>query len=280
MSPGSPALDTQQHWWDVNGHHFTLMDIPSEIRCCIYEQVFGTNVGTHAPSNTHTLSNSPAPSVLTKFTLAGNRLFIGSSIIRANKQVYGEMIKVAWEGTWKQFYYPDRFLAFANDINPSNYNCLRRISLAFFNSQFLECLGMHDDSGDGFAAVQGPYADIGVLRTLPGLVNLNFHFTCFHRRTEDEVPGMSNDPWPMTALDALGESMGTIVSCQKVFVDWFFTLAWDKIRGIDRISFTGYVKNSTRVKWERIFLNERRLRGTHDVTDEVVAIKATLREDL
>jgi hypothetical protein len=274
MSPGKPTLATQQHWWDVNGQHSRFMNLPAELRCVIYEQVFGLYVCTHARSLTHTPSNAPPPFVPT------NTMPVGNSIVRANKQVYGEMMRVAWEGTWKHFYYPSGFTSFINGTNPPNYNCLRRISLAFINTQILECLGMRDDSSDGFAAIQGPYADIRVLSTLPGLVYLNFHFTCFYRKHEGEDRWWSSDPWSMTVFDALGERLGAVASCQRIFAEWFLKLAFNIISGIPRVSLTGHVKHSTREKRERIFSDERRVGGTYDMTDEILVIKATPREDL
>jgi hypothetical protein len=58
MSPGIATLANQQVWWELNGQSFRLMDLPPELRICIYEQVFATYTWKHAPDN------APVPSVL------------------------------------------------------------------------------------------------------------------------------------------------------------------------------------------------------------------------
>lgn len=47
------------------------------------------------------------------------------------------------------------------------------------------------------------------------------------------------------------------ITCQKILVDWFLTLALAYIRHVPHISISGYVKNSTSAKWEAIFEDER-----------------------
>jgi hypothetical protein len=167
--------------------------------------------------------------------------------------------------------------------NPTVYESLTRLFLSFSNAQYLELLGMRDGGHDGFAAIQVPYADISVVQTLPALVYLNFHFSAYWRArdvAEDAPPLSYSDPWEETSFDAFGGVIGVIISCQKVFVDWFFTLALHKIRGINHISFTGDVKRSTRTRWELIFENERQVRGSYDMTHDIALIESTPRNKL
>jgi hypothetical protein len=145
------------------------MDLPFELRNCVYEQVFVTYRWKHAPHNV------PAPSVVARSLPTGNKLLVHSDLVCISKQVYREIMDVAWKYTWKFFPHTGEIMAFITSGSPPDYNSLRRVSLAFFNAYFLELLGMEDHGGDGFAAIQGPYAGISVLHTLPALVCLNFH---------------------------------------------------------------------------------------------------------
>jgi hypothetical protein len=169
-------------------------------------------------------------------------------------------------------------MAFITSGNPPVYKSLTRVFPSFSNAQFLELLGMHDDGSDGVAAIQVLFADISILGTLLELVYLNLHFSVYWRErddAEDAPPFRNQNPWEEWSFDASGGVIGAIVSCQKVFVEWFFTLALHKIRGINHISFTGDVKKSTRTRWELVFENKRRVRGSYDMTHDIILIKNT-----
>ena len=70
------------------------------------------------------------------------------------------------------------------------------------------------------------------------------------------------------------------VSCQKTFVDWFFMLAWEDVRQIPRVTFSGHVKNSTREKWEDMFKANTKEKLKLEFGEEITAIQATPWQDL
>jgi hypothetical protein len=69
------------------------------------------------------------------------------------------------------------------------------------------------------------------------------------------------------------------VSCQKTFVDWFLTLAFDDLRHIPILTYSGHIKNSTRQKWDKI-LHEERHGKVHDSSREIEGIQSTPLQNL
>jgi hypothetical protein len=110
---------------------------------------------------------------------------------------------------------------------------------------------------------------------LPSLQYLNFHF-----QTSLPFWGQSaydsHDPWLRVGI-AVGT---TRVSCQKVFVDWFFTLAFDSLRHVPLVSYSGHIKDSTRRKWDKIFQDERDEKRVHGFSREITGIQRTLWQNL
>ena len=71
----------------------------------------------------------------------------------------------------------------------------------------------------------------------------------------------------------------THVACQKVVVDWILTCAKPFVEKIPLISLTGFIKNSTKARWDEIFEDERK--GMHrDMSDEREVIKTWLFTEL
>jgi hypothetical protein len=64
------------------------------------------------------------------------------------------------------------------------------------------------------------------------------------------------------------------ISCQKIFFDWLFPMALVYLKNIPHLTFFGYVKHSTREKWEATFVDEYAGRQ-HDTSHAIQLIQST-----
>lgn len=273
---------TIEQWWDMNGRHFRLLDLPIEVRYCFYESLVGkyvfTNTGGTAPPQS-SLTNFLSQSIATQSSMrdpAGNRPFASTNIIATSRQVRNEAFRIMWESTWKSFYYPEDFTSVIAQppTHTPAYNWTSRISLNLVNGKYLWLLGMSATPTDGFSATHQPV--ILALSGMSQLRYLDFHFTAYFRDRDNEPsPLQINDPWAQPQPLPNGGSSIQWISCQAVFVDWFLTMALDYIRHVSHISISGHVKNRTQVKWKNIFKDVRRIKSQHDMTAAIAAIKST-----
>lgn len=65
-----------------------------------------------------------------------------------------------------------------------------------------------------------------------------------------------------------------ITSCQRVIVDWILTFAKEQIEHIPRVILTGYIKKSTKAKWDAIF---ERARQGEDIQAEISNAQEAIR---
>jgi hypothetical protein len=87
----------------------------------------------------------------------------------------------------------------------------------------------------------------------------------------------SHDPWHR--ISGGFQELTKHVSCQKTFVDWFLTLAFDDLRHIPILTYSGHIKDSTRQKWDKIFYEERHGK-VHDFSREIECIQTTPWQNL
>ncbi|KAF2874270.1 hypothetical protein BDV95DRAFT_328274 [Massariosphaeria phaeospora] len=274
---------TMQEWWAMNGKIFRFMDLPPELRCRVYETMIGEYVWPGIDIITSDISSLGcrvefSEKLLYFWDPTRNRpLFQQHSpatLRLASRAIQEEWTKTAWESSTKHFLSSSWIENLIPKMRSIPYNTLRRISLGFDNSDYLEALGLKANSQDGFALK--PHhrwmSDNGCLELLSNirtLYHLQLHFRIFPPGHPDIYLYPWGDPWGVRDETGYSEA-----SCQKAFLDWFFTLALEHLRKIPRVTFSGHVKNSTRRKWEAIFEDERR--GTrHAMTDVIKAIKAT-----
>jgi hypothetical protein len=64
------------------------------------------------------------------------------------------------------------------------------------------------------------------------------------------------------------------ISCQRILVNWFLTLAFAHIHQILRITLSDHIKDSVRAKWEAIFQNECNS-ISHDLSSDIQHILST-----
>ena len=98
-----------------------------------------------------------------------------------------------------------------------------------------------------------------------------------------------SDPWgylgPYNGHESLCDfggsraGQGFSTSCQKLIIDWILTFAKPCLEGIPKVILSGYIKHSTKLKWEAIFEDERN--GIcHDMSAARYQIAHWPRDDL
>lgn len=85
-----------------------------------------------------------------------------------------------------------------------------------------------------------------ILRQIPTLIHLDLHFQVSRPANTQHgnlTHHTSHDSWNLSLYNRMNE-----ISCQKVLLDWFFTIALETLQGIRVVSISGHVKLSTRAK--------------------------------
>jgi hypothetical protein len=141
------------------------------------------------------------------------------------------------------------------------------------DADYLKFLGYTSKYRTSFVSEPNGAAPIELLSGIQTLACLNFHFQVIRAHSEYMVSRRrryldwtSADPW--SAISSREDKAIDHVSCQKVVVDWFFTMALTYLKSVPRITLSGDVKQSTRLKWEHILTDEHR--GKHrDISREI-----------
>jgi hypothetical protein len=139
-------------------------------------------------------------------------------------------------------------------------------TLSFDNFQYGRLLGSCLGSIDGFTPSShtsqvNPHFPL--LATISTLQHAKSHFRTYLGKSIG-----THDSWPIPYHHTQGRVVTREISCQKMFVNWFFTLAPDYPRTIPVIlcvTISGRVKEMTRRKREPILQNVRKNRVAHDV---------------
>jgi hypothetical protein len=181
------------------------------------------------------------------------------------RQIAEEFWKFCMRHTTKHFANSDPLVQTGLKVLPQH---LRRISLGFTNDAYFRLLGLECQRHDGLCDLPDGSV-LSLVGQIPTLFELHFHFEIVRPR-ERYNDWKSSDPWAYIHFNS-----GTdLVSCQKTFVHWFFTMALADLRGIESITISGHVKNSTRRHWKQTFDAERK-GHTWDNSQEVQEILST-----
>jgi hypothetical protein len=252
------------------------MDLPYELRMCIYEQITSPYIWPHpalADNVTKKINyfcpevNYPKdanrPSGVGELFLhapSGHRAPSPTRLPAVSKQIATEFREFVEKHTQLHFRFPRQLSLLTS--NPNFTHSLRRISIGAPNWRFFRLLGYKALLYKPFIpARETPH--ISLFKDITTLEHLNFHFQTASSKH------VFWEPWNRVRGDISHQD----VSCQKVFVDWFLTFALEHIRHVRKITLSGHVKDSTRGKWEGIFERERTgLR--HYMEDEIASIMA------
>lgn len=268
---------TLSAWWSLNGFKFRFLDLPPELRICMYSAIAPAYIWPHIRRDSLRISYVREDSGFAPPTFgalffrdpSGHRALRSLPFAATNRQIAREFAEhVRTYSTSHYLFRHDLEVAVKSSCLA---DCLRRISLGFPNWMYFRFLGYDGHTADPFAP-SDEGAHISVLKNIDTLQCLNFHFQIAqNREAVGLLPAATWDPWT-----TYGHQDGFNVSCQKTFVEFFFTFALAHIRHVPNITFTGHVKHSTRLFWERVFRKERAGRR-HDVTERMAFIMSLPR---
>lgn len=260
-------LEKQVTWWNNNGKHFRLLDLPPELRKLIYVEILGGGIILpQVQGNRVTLGRG--------FTVGtkdrpGSKLdpdieHPNIQILRTSRQIYEEATDAVWEGAIQRFNWTSDFSEFnIHHIQHFGHpKVLTRVQFELPASLYFELIGISTQSDWPFQSSRlGDEAvAIEALKNLQTVRSVDFRFISPYH--ENAI-----DPWieDSVQLTSVGHS------CQKTWIHWFFTLGFEQLRdwtykGYDKenkitimktkITMSGCIKTSTREEWEAIFANE------------------------
>ncbi|KAF2130541.1 hypothetical protein P153DRAFT_288711 [Dothidotthia symphoricarpi CBS 119687] len=285
----------QQLWWESTGQTFRLLDLPLELREAVYLQVIGSVVLPDIdPSSTQPTTLGAGCSYGSKFR-TGSELdpdvhVPNLTITRVNKQVKEEVMQVAHRDTFKRFRavgekgysraQPSRRSSFHTNLTgiqslAPHVAFLRNVQLEMSAACYFSFVGIIPTRGDPFgldASSPAQYSHVhmvqaSVLTTFKALQKLDLRFISPKHQE-------AACPWHIISLCSSQANTYATHSCQKVWIDWFLTFAWDYLKALRGVKFSlsGCVKDSTRTHWERV-LNDLRNDWTSDIKDLELQIK-------
>lgn len=273
-----PDIEHEQHqkWWKYNGKHFHLLELPAELRNLIYLYSLGpiliprlkhiyNIVGDLHNENFLTLgigSSTPAAGLFRRWkpiTRGFNALddppvgLPNINLLFVSKQVSREALDAVWlnstirfesesqftEARSRKKYLPlCKFVAFAPAC------ALNNIQFNFAADAYFRLVGIKPSQSKPWKAST---SDLYTLQTLKELKIRTLDLRFMSPKHKD-----ARDPW-VNALHPDG--IGNRHSCQKIWIDWFLTFLLPHLqecKGIKRVTLSGCIKNSTRLKWEQI----------------------------
>jgi len=266
------SLSEQQKHRSTDSDTFRLLDLPYEIRALIYEHITGSYIWPRLADGGQGLEIfgqsiwQQSKGYQYMCNPGGHRPPNLSNIQYVSKQVRTEFRKIAVTSTTPHFLHYSTLV----DVVPFLHgNWLRRISLGFPNYFYFHFLGFNVPHPRIQDLSQTP---IQILRQIPTLTHLDLHFQVSRPARKQHgniIHYTSHDPWNLSAHNTKNE-----ICCQKVLLDWFFTIALETLRGIRFVSMSGHVKHITRAKWEAIFDDERK-----GIVHDISAAKQVILSD-
>jgi hypothetical protein len=258
--------DEQKLWWDHTGKAFKLLSLPPELRDTIYLQIIGPVVVPDIHQSRVILGNGlsyEAKSDRIGWNRDPDIEPPNMTIMRVSKVIRREATLVANRDTFKRFQFvgldgssattkpcqrAPMIMAAIKAAPPSFF--LGRVQLETCATHALASVMKQPTNKVHFHGILGPNTwKLHALEELPGLRHLDFRFIS-PKHTD------ASCPWAR-----IGSTDGEH-ACQRMWIDWFFTLGWPTLvllkQKLDlKFTLSGCVKTSRKVYWEKV-LNGRR----------------------
>ncbi|KAL6712182.1 hypothetical protein ACN47E_000059 [Coniothyrium glycines] len=293
-------FEEQRLWWQGTGQHFRLLDLPLELRETVYLQVIGPVVVPIVHSSTNKDKNSAHNNVLGHGHSYGPPRYDGArrdpnvhppnlDILRTNKQIHGEALKVAYCDTTKRLRHNARNIIETILAESPHPAFLRRVQLELSALHYFQSIAIKPAFRNPWrkSASSPPRSaprPASSARKIPAHIsNISFRlsdltvFPSLHfldLRFISPKHATAVCPWTR----ALDPANHTDHSCQKVWIDYFLVFAWDTLRHLHArgvaLSLSGCIKHSTRAKWQPL-LNDTRA----DHTAEMAARKLEVEQE-
>ena len=277
--------EEQQLWWKSTGKVFRLLHLPGELRVQIYLQIVGPIL---------------LPDVENSRVVLGRGLVLGNAhatcqyrdpdieppnltLLRVSKQVHAEALMVAHRDTFKRL---RMFSSSVAEIQPGllypqlirplrssapHKDFLRNIQLEMSAACYFASIDVQPEFGTPLKIRPGNFRLV-TLAGFPALRRLDCRF--ISPKHPDAVC-----PWATQT----GQSQHGAHSCQKVWIEWFFAMAFQRLKALEQpgrpiaFSLSGCVKTSTREKWHYL-LNDRMVDHVPEVRDLVARIAERARD--
>jgi len=240
---GEKGYRAQRRWWRLNGKHFRLADLPTEMRMKIFEFALGPRI--------YPLTTSKDAEVRLGL---GFRNWLDSSS--------------GWLGGHPQVVLLTNSAQIEAGTKP-NYNWLNHLILDFTMSDWFSFFGVRVRSNF--------YMDSGVslrpiLPTLNGLSTLQLWFRSPEDGASYYPSGMRNVNWGVEH---------SFTCCQRTMADWIMTFAWPFVKDLPKVRLGGVLKKDTKDKWNKLLaLPARDKIGIMDHAVEQAAILNTPPADM
>lgn len=163
------------------------------------------------------------------------------------------------------------FITAMSSLTPGS-GFLRKIQLKMSATSYFAFIDIYPTHASSLAHSKSSPLRLDALKTFRGLKHVDFWF--ISRKHMDALC-----PWALLEVtDTQGEH-----SCQRTWIDWFFTLAWARLRALSasrsvRYTLSGSVKTSRKQYWEHA-LNKGDNMGAM-MAEAVKALKEKRRGDI
>lgn len=246
-------------WWAAKGRMFEIMELPAELWTCVFELAFGMDI---YPDYSEKLGLGQAhrrqhPNALHEVKVVDAPTI---SILSVDKQVHAELLPFAHKHTCKCFADSDVFRTYIRDLPaaPLKFDHLRILELDFSLLDFMFFFGVEITPFDSVEERQyldpsGMWREATILKHLPALAYLYLRFPATSDGMNDPGHNTGHLNGHESGTDWRGRARSFHISCEKVLVDWILTFAFEHIRSIPKITLYGYIKTSTKAKWDRSF---------------------------
>ncbi|KAF2737032.1 hypothetical protein EJ04DRAFT_574885 [Polyplosphaeria fusca] len=271
MKDGKFSYDHIWTWWKCTGKVFDIFALPAEIRELIYRHCLGQKLNLQSVQGRVVLGRGfPSfPDINLKFPnfpanysareliresyddprVQPRMVFVDKpdlNLLRLNKQVRAEALHAVWTHTRKSFLDPSVLEDVLSCGNTPSFSWLRRIELNFGTFEYIEFFGLfwrpYRPSRWG-RRWDRPQVAASCLQSMPTLEDLQI---CF------------DGPYVVQAYRVI--SLG----CHKKVVDWILAGAFPFIKDIKTVKLTGCIKNSVKMRWDRILKIEYQERGAKE----------------